>query len=285
MKKSVLILCPHPSAKGGVANYYRLLEKYFESERVSLDFYYTGATEGNSIRRKGIYKGLYDLFSLMRLFPRYDLIIVNPSLDPKAVIRDGLFHFIARRIFRRKTLVFFRGWNIRFEQLISRYGKRLFNLLFNSDRILVLSKRFRSVLSLWGFDPQKIELETTTYEQYLPGGDKNIFKIVFLSRFSNGKGCLEAVQSVELLIKEHPAVKLYMVGEGELMVELQNYVINHNLKNHVEFTGWLMAIKISSAGKMRHHGISTNYGEGCPIASLKDWARTCYNHTTSCGYS
>ena len=264
-KKNVLVLCPHPSGKGGVANYYSLARKHFISERVSVNFYYTGKKHGKGFYRNRMFKSLFDLSSLTKILPHYDLIVLNPSLDPKALIRDGIFHFVAKRIFQKKTLVFFRGWIPEFEWIIDNYGKNLFKWFFNFDKALVLSKQFKKTLTLWGIDPETISLETTIYEQHEFDNNKDPFKIIFLSRLTKGKGCLEAIQAIEILVEEFPNVKLFMVGEGEMQRELLTYVVNHDLGNNIEFTGWIEGQKkyllLSECGIILY---PTYYGEGMP---------------------
>ena len=271
MKKiNVLILCPNIIEKGGVAYYYLLVKKYFTSERISLSFYYTGKEYAINKKQHRIFKSLFDLLSLIKTVPHYDLIVLNPSLDAKAVIRDGIFHLLAKRFFHRKTLVFFHGWVPEFEQLIDRYGKLVFKFIFNYDKAVVLSQKFKNTLILWGYDSEDIKIETTTYEDYEIKTDKNPFKLVFLSRLTNRKGCLEAIQAIEILAKDFPNVRLFIVGEGELAPELQKYVINHNLSKNVEFTGWLEGEQkyylLSECGIMLY---PTYYGEGMPISLLE----------------
>ena len=106
MKINVLVLCPPFSNKGGVAHYCSLLNKHFDSERVSIKFYHTGKDYSKSKSQNRVIKSLFDLLSVIKIIPLSDLIVLNPSMDPKAVIRDGVFHFVAKRIFQRNTLVF-----------------------------------------------------------------------------------------------------------------------------------------------------------------------------------
>lgn len=270
MKIRVLILCPPPTSKGGVADYNRLIRSYFCSDRMILDYHHTGNECGDKALCKIVDKCLRDLLAIVRMVPRYDLVILNPSLDAKAVVRDGVYHFFAKTIFRKKTIVVFHGWIPEFEKLIERYGKRLFRVSFNFDKGLVLASQFKRTLVRWGFDPEVVSLETTIYEDHRSDVKKDRFKIVFLSRLTKGKGCLEAIQTVEMVVREFPHVKLYMVGEGELSGQLKEYVVSHHLDGNIEFTGWL-------EGEEKHRVLNqcgimlfpTSYGEGMPISLLE----------------
>lgn len=268
MNAKVLILCPNISEKGGVAYYYKLIQKHFASEIVSLDFYYTGKELNKNGLFARIAKSLFDLISLVNIIPRYDLIVLNPSLDIKAVIRDGIFHFFAKKLFRCKTIVFFHGWDIHFEGVIDRYGKVLFRFLFASNRLLVLSKAFARTLVLWGFHPKVIGLETTVYEYQEHNGEKDPRNIIFLGSLKKEKGCFEAIQTIEILAKNFPDVNLYMAGDGNLSSELKEYAAKHNLRN-VIFTGWLEAKErdqlLSQCGIM----LFPTYSEGMPLSLLE----------------
>jgi len=261
---NVLVLCPHPEESGGVAHYYSLVREYFKSDSINLDFFYTGT---NSVDGRGsrLFHTLSDLQSLNKTVPQYDLVVLNPSLDAKSILRDGVYHAVAKWIHGKKTAIFFRGWSPKYERIIDRHARGLFRLVFNADRLIILCSRFGNTLKAWGFPANRISQETTTYEHHDYDVPKEPHKIIFLSRFAEGKGCLEAIQTVELLVREFPMVKLYMVGDGDMMSKLVSYVVEQNLGGHVEFTGWLAGEKkyrlLGQCGIML---FPTNYGEGMP---------------------
>lgn len=270
MKKKVLVLCPEQNAKGGVAFYYSLIQRYFTSERLSLEFYHTGSGPNNGFKNNRFLKSLFDILHLIRKIPDYDLIVLNPSLDAKSIIRDGTYNFISKKIFTKKTLILFHGWNRKTENYIGFMGKGLFRYFFYCDKLLVLAKQFRSVLIEWGYSPDKIGLETTIYEHLHANTAKDPYKIIFLSRFAEGKGALEAIQTVEILAKMFPKIKLYMSGDGPLDSKLKEYVTNHKLDKNIEFTGWIDGQKkydlLQQCGIML---FPTNYGEGMPICVIE----------------
>lgn len=268
--KSVLILCPSPAGKGGVADYYGMVKKYFHSDRVVIEFYYTGKSATNNSYFNRIYKSATDLIGLSKELRDKDLIVFNPSLDLRAVIRDGIFHVIAKKIFNKKTLVFFHGWNLGFEQKIEKNAKKLFMSLFCFDKGLVLASRFKNTFVRWGYDPDRVSLETTIFEHHEIEGIKDPFKIIFLSRFTRSKGCLEAIKAVEIVAKVFPQVKLYMAGDGELINELKEYVVSHTLGDNVEFTGWIEGdAKFTLLQQCGIMLFPTSYGEGMPISIIE----------------
>jgi glycosyltransferase involved in cell wall biosynthesis len=271
-KKPVLILCPDPAERGGVADYYKLVRKYFRSDRIELEFYYTGKSRksANGIWNNRILKFGKDFFSLMRVMDSKELIVFNPSLDRRAVIRDGIYHFLAKRVYRKKTLVFFHGWNLRFERSIGKYATNLFRMMFNFDRGLILASQFKNTMVGWGYNPGCLTVETTIYEAYDHCPEKDYRKVVFLSRFEPHKGCLEAIKAVEIVSKQRSDVRLYMVGDGTLSQQLKEYVESHRLGDNIVFTGWLEGEGkyqlLKSCGIMLY---PTSYGEGMPICLLE----------------
>ena len=268
-KLPVLILCPHPEERGGVADYYRLVGKYFRSERVDLRFYYTGKRSSGSLLDSRVVKFGRDLFSLLGVLGSSEVVVLNPSLDPKAVVRDGIYHFLAKRIYRKKTLVFFHGWDPAFEQVVARRAS-LFRTFFNFDRGVLLASQFKKSMVGWGYPADSITVETTIYEAYREEGEKDYGRIAFLARFEPGKGCLEAIKAVEIAARKFPQVRLLMVGDGSLAPDLRRYVAEHNLSETVLFTGWLEGEEkyrlLSGCGIMLY---PTSYGEGMPICLLE----------------
>jgi glycosyltransferase involved in cell wall biosynthesis len=267
--KKVLILCPHPSRKGGVSDYNRLVKTYFSSAEISLSFYYIGLDGRNGSMLLKFATIVRDMVMVpLRAFG-CNLVVFNPSLDAKAVLRDGFYHFIVKRVLRKSTLVFFHGWNLDFEKQIERSWKGLFNFVFNYDKALVLAEPFRSALVRWGALPGRINLETTMYEQFVVGGSNDRFNLIFMSRIVQGKGCLETILTIEILAKEFPGIKLYMAGEGELTAVLKEYVNNHKLGGNIQFAGWVEGNAknqlLSKCGIM----IFPTYSEGMPISLLE----------------
>lgn len=273
-KRKVLILCPSRSSGGGVSNYYGLLKTYFVSQSISIDFYYTGSygKKGRLIR---IVKSSMDLIKLLKAFSNVSLVVLNPSLDVKSTLRDGVFHFIAKRVYRKQTVVFFRGWGSGFTRRIEKHFIKTFRIFFNFDKALVLAIEFKERLIKWGYDPESIICETTTFENMYADNKSfyecgSRFNILFLSRLVEKKGCLEAIKAVKILVSEFPCVKLFIAGDGEQREALKQYVDKMNLKSNVEFVGWLEGkAKYSLLNECGIMLFPTSYGEGMPNVLLE----------------
>lgn len=269
-KVAVLILCPSPTGKGGIATYYEMFRKYCCSDRLAIQYHYTGKDAGSPVQRGRIAKSVYDVTSFLRIVRDHDLVVINTSLDARGLIRDAVYHAVAKRIFRKKTVVFFHAWFPDCQELIGRHARRLFRFLFNFDRGVVLAGDAKATLAQWGYAPERITLATTMYEPCRATGVRERLNMVFLSRFVPGKGCLEAIKTAELLVGDYPQLQLFMAGDGVMEEELKAYVAAKGLQRNVLFTGWI-------EGERKTHLLSecsimlfpTCYGEGMPITILE----------------
>jgi glycosyltransferase involved in cell wall biosynthesis len=266
----VLILCPHLQEKGGVANYYGLVKKNFSSREVLISFHFVGSKENEKSVFNRIITFINGVTKFRASICTQDLIVLNPSLDIKSLVRDGTYHFIAKFLHKKRTIIFFRGWDVELEKIIDSYFRKVFIWLFNSDKIIVLSNIFKNKLVSWGFEKNRIIVETTTFEDVNYEECKSIYNIVFLSRFSKAKGGLEAIMTVELLLPEFPHLKLFMVGDGDEAYTWKKYILEKGISENVEFTGWLTGE--SKKNILEKCGIMlypTYYGEGLPNSLLE----------------
>lgn len=278
----ILILCPLLKNKGGVANYYELLKKYFCSTNIKIDYYFTGKRKENPKLFERIVYSIKDLFYLSARFYKYDLIHLNPSLDPKALIRDGIYHFVAKRIFRKKTLVFFRGWQPVFERLITKRFRKIFRLFFDFDCAIVLANSFKKKLVSWGYEAARIEVETTAVDDELLNGfsiDKRIRKIgtsdkmelLFLARIEKEKGISETIHAVCILLEKFPNIHLVVAGDGPFMDEAQK-VGNNILREKVSFLGYIKGDQKKKVFQNSDIYIFPSYREGMPTSVLEAMA-------------
>lgn len=267
-KNNVLILCPSPYARGGVSNYYMLVRQHFYSKKISLSFCFTGMSNKKGVWIR-IFRIISDMWAIPFVIARHDLIVLNPSLDFKSIVRDGYFQLIAKYILRKKTVIFFRGWHLNFEGFIDKHGRKLFRTVMNPEKIIVLGDQIKKKLLTWGYDPNRIIVETTAFVQYQFNICNDPFKFIFLGRVSDGKGCFEAIKIIELMVYEYPMIKLFVVGDGKLLGQMKHYVVMNNLSNNIKFTGWIKGKKkyklLSQCGVM----LLPSHEEGLPNCILE----------------
>jgi phosphatidylinositol alpha-mannosyltransferase len=68
---------------------------------------------------------------------------------------------------------------------------------------------------------------------------KGQFKVVFLGRLVERKGCVELLQALEVLVKTTEDVHLTICGTGPQQIALENWVKEHALSGYVTFAGYI----------------------------------------------
>ena len=88
--KKLLINTPHFELFGGVASYYNVL-KPFLNDRA--DFLFGSRGENKFLKKIG--RVFIDFFFFLKKIRKndYELVLLNPSFDPKSIFRDGFFFY------------------------------------------------------------------------------------------------------------------------------------------------------------------------------------------------
>jgi glycosyltransferase involved in cell wall biosynthesis len=271
----VLICAPSPEEKAGVANYYKIIIPYL---RHTAERYTVGSRIGDS---KGLGRYVRVLIdTLMFVFQlwkeEYDIIHLNPSLDFRAVVRDGLLAVIAK-LFGRKVIIFFRGWQKSFEARIEgRAGKLFRNVYFRADAMIVLASEFKVILENLGYT-KKIYVETTVVDDTLVDGmteetvvsrcgrDIRTFTVLFLSRVEKYKGIYEAIEAYRILSEKHSMTRMIVAGEGCELAAVKQYVEQRGVRG-VEFRGQVTGDEKRQIFCEGDVFILPTYSEGMPNA-------------------
>lgn len=277
-KKSILITTPYLNKPGGVASFYTAVIPFLKNYDHDIEVLQIGSSN----TRYSLFKVLLDQINFYKaLSDNISIVHLNPSLGFKSFVRDGLFAIIAKHK-KKPVIIFFHGWNKRFEHVIKKYLKFFFNLSYGcADAFIVLASEFESSLRELGIKTT-VYVETTAIDEQLIS-DFNIdhkiqllttvcqYRILFLSRLEREKGVFETIDAVKILIDQGLPVTLSIAGSGPILEELKQYVADNQLAEHyVKFLGY-----VSGTEKKRvfiEHDLycfPTNYGEGLPISVLE----------------
>src|SRR5262245_22229052 len=113
----VVIVRDRPTAGGGIVNYYAAVSPHLNADVAYSDVgrpYSCYQGTAGALLRVNLLRLLWDWMSLAYTIIRHrpDIVHVNPGMDPttcRSLKRDAVNILIAR-MFRRRTLVFWRGW-------------------------------------------------------------------------------------------------------------------------------------------------------------------------------
>lgn len=265
--------------QGGVANYYRALKDKFSIE---VDYFTIGARSSKKLINLKPLRLILDYLAFAKMIKsnNYDLVLLNPSLNLKSIFRDAIFCQITKK-YQKPFVIFFRGWDRKFEKFIENYFLTPFkSIFFTANAMLTLGNEFSEKLREWGY-LSPIYLETTAVDNALLNGfsqeniyqkfnqPKEKFTILFLSRIEKSKGIIEVIDTFQILNQKYSHLELIIAGEGDYLTTIQEYVVRKGLHD-VKFTGHV----IDSAKKEIFEQADlfffpTNHGEGMPNSLLE----------------
>tara|TARA_Y100000590_G_scaffold282862_1_gene318202 strand:- start:224 stop:1297 length:1074 start_codon:yes stop_codon:yes gene_type:complete len=273
----ILILVPNLNLPGGVTNYFNTLNL---SNNKNIDYFQINK-EKSTLK---FYHLILTYFNFFYIVNDYDIVHVNPSLGSTASWRDLIFVIISK-FKNKKTIVFFRGWNEKYEMKIkaSKVLSKLFRLYNKSDSFIVLGKYFKKKLIDMGISSKKnFFIETTIADdKYL-----NHFNIdercnnwnfnkkitfLFISRIVKNKGVYLALQIFLKIQKKYSDIdfELLIAGDGNILNDIKKYVDDKKIKNIV-FTGY---VENKEKYELFIHSdimlFPTKYGEGLPNCLLE----------------
>lgn len=275
----VLVVGPDRGDPGGVANYYNAVFPRLAGEGVAADYLEIGSTHGG----KGRFHIIGDQFrfwmALRRLRP--DLVHLNPSLDMRSFFRDGMFILLAK-LRGCRVLVFFRGWQVPFERLVTRRLGWFFAITYRrADAFIVLASSFAAALAGWGVTAP-VHLATTVVNDAVLEGfsieEKTAelehatrLKLLFLARLEWEKGVVDLVRAVQGLLDAGRHVQLTVAGDGPAMGEIQRLVGEKpHYGANIHIAGYVRGREKHRIFSTHHiFCLPTQYGEGMPNSIME----------------
>jgi glycosyltransferase involved in cell wall biosynthesis len=276
----VLVCVPELEKPGGVASYYRLMREHFAMDVRFFTRGSRGAGQGTLREVSRLGRDYLKFLMLLRQDRQIRIVHINTSFGWKGLFRDSVFVLLAK-LEQRKVLVFFRGWDRRFERQITRPSVRLaLRAFFSADRMLVLSDQFRDSLQRWGY-AGKVSTESTAVDQKLIDAacirrtecdTKDTITILFLARLEEEKGVYTALDTHVELLSRFPSIRLLIAGDGKERENLERFVEQKGIPN-VEFLGYVRGEeKIAAFQRADIYLLPTTHGEGMPNSVLEAMA-------------
>jgi glycosyltransferase involved in cell wall biosynthesis len=269
----VLVLHPDFSDPGGVAAYYRKLQGKFSTR---VDHLFIGKRPGERHCLAYVRRLLKDLVIFWRKVSgqTYRIVHINPSLDPKALIRDGIWLLLAK-LHHKKVVVFFRGWRTPCERAIERHWQWLFRWVYGrADAIIVLSRDYGRILRSWGISSPFYYEFTIIDDDALIDFNMDVTlrermsnktrRILFISRLTVDKGVYEVIDAVDMLSRKIPDVELVVAGDGPALSGAKRIAAERKMVN-VHFPGYVTGEEKRHIFEAAHLlCFPTRHGEGMP---------------------
>lgn len=280
MLNRILVTVPDLGLIGGKASYFSSVKEFF-SEDVEYFTYGPRSNSPNEGKGRKVLRLLADYWRFFRQVHsgNYDLIHINPSLEPNGFLRDSVFMFIAHSLCGLKVLVFWHGWSTKFEKKVEGPLNWLYKLTYQkSAGMIVLASDFIRKLESWNYKGRLFQ-ETTLFDEALLSGMTNEIisakfaeqetRLLFLSRVEENKGVFEILQVFEKLKKDHPNLKLDFGGTGSALEGLREKIDLHEIKD-VRLLGFVVGEQKKEVLHKAHIFVfPSSHDEGLPIAVLE----------------
>jgi len=278
--KKILVLTPDLKNIGGVANYYKTLAL---NQAENIDYFYVNSASSESPIKKVIrIISNYIVYWKKLKSKEYSLVHINPSLDRKSFYRDAFFTFFAIAA-KKEILIFFRGWNEKFEEQIHKSSLKhfIFNNTFGkSQNLILLSSYFQQKVKKLAplIGKRHLWLETTVADdKFLPLLDINIksqsspVNFLFLARLVKEKGIFIALDTFEAIQKKYSSQEFnfFVGGDGPDLQAAKEYTRGNAISN-VHFLGFVSGDKKGELLLKSHILLfPTFHGEGLPNTVLE----------------
>lgn len=278
--QKILINVGDVNKPGGVSAIYRVLKLNEFPNVLYFDIY-----EKCRFLSSKILRLFLNYFRFCKTVTNFDIVLINPSLKINSFFRDSIF-IILSKLKKKKTIVFWHGWDDNFEYFINSYIilKIFFKTTYGlADANIILGNIFRKKLNKLGISHKKKFLlyynvaendylhELNINEKLKP---KAFYNILYLSRIERNKGAITAIDTYELLKNRlrDIEIKLTIAGDGSIYDKVKKYAKNKNLLD-IDFLGFVKGYdKHLALVNSDLFFFPTEYGEGLPLSVLEGMA-------------
>lgn len=222
--KKVLIIANYQPSVGGISVQVDLLHKYLNSEEgYQVDIF---SLKGSIIRR---------VFLIIKLFVaarKYDVLHVHACSDRGFL--PAIVGAYVGIIYRKRRILTYHGGGA--DAFFARKINLVRNTLRKFDSVIVLSGYLKNIFDTYNLPciviPNIAEFDANLYRAK-PNIEPKYISVRHLRELYNVKCILIAFEKVKKII---PSATLTILGDGDQKEMLQNWVIEHNLKD-VVFVG------------------------------------------------
>ncbi len=276
-----LITVPHVARGGGVAHYYEAVRPYLGSE---VEYLRIGAPTDLQPRWRRLPRAVGDSVRMARALTRSgaDVVHVNPSLDWRSLLRDGLAVIVAKAM-GRHVVVFFRGWEPEVERSLRGPVLTAFRaVFFRADALIVLYSGFKQRLESWDYRGPVHVLTTVVGDDSFAAISPAAIRarcqkagpqrLLFMARLLRDKGIYGTIDAYALARDEVGGIELVIAGTGPEETGAAQAAAQRGVPA-TAFIGWI-------AGSRKLHAmlasdifvLPTSHGEGMPNAVLEAMA-------------
>lgn len=267
----VLILTPNLKFQGGVASLYNILNL---TKNKNIEYFNVqGNKRGGKLLKPLNLFGIYFCFILK--VRRFNIVQLNPSLNKNSYHRDGLFILISR-LFRKKIIVYWHGWNHSFQKTLIRNGSyTLFHRITykKANLHIVLGSSFKNELLKMSILDKNIKIESNAADdsflkkEIFPIKKTERIELLFMSRIEEQKG-IYIVLKVMQILKNLGEYHLTIAGSGSELSNVKTYINDHMMSN-ISVLGHVEGYEKHKILSQSHIMILPSFSEGMPLSIIE----------------
>lgn len=145
----------------------------------------------------------------------------------------------------------------------------------SADTIICYTEEEKTMLKQLGIDSDKIVVihNGTDTNMFVPGGkEKNNTQILWIGRFTPGKGVEYLIDAFNTLIKDFPDVKLNMIGKGPLKNEIEQKIRDLDLCGSINIKEFVPNTDLPETYQSSDVFVLPSLDEGVPRTILEAMA-------------
>ena len=204
-----------------------------------------GAANGLIGSFKLLLKNAFDL-KKKAASQKSDIVYLNTALDFKTLIRDSITIFILKTQNRKiKIVLKFHGSES--AAVFSKTNLLKKYIFKKASLLLVLSNEERENFLSVGVAPDKVQVTANVIDKNLYQQDSGFKKkaglseqttvLLFVGRFMHEKGILDLVEACRLLKEVNTDFKLFCLGDGPLVAEVNRLINQYGLEKNISLLG------------------------------------------------
>ncbi len=149
-------------------------------------------------------------------------------------------------------------------------GKMTFE---EADKVLCYTNTDRERLRERGItSPISVISNGVNCNRFIPHYESSGKKILFVGRLKPGKGVIDLLKAFVEVQKKYPQWELEIIGDGPLLAELENYVVENGISEPVSFLGEVKNERIPDKYAESDIFVLPSLSEGLPRTVLESMA-------------
>ncbi|KRF54325.1 glycosyl transferase [Bacillus sp. Soil745] len=270
MSKSILMIGPSSSNKGGISS---VIKSYEESEKLAENIHFISSYKDGNKMIKIIAAFIGYIKFIMALLINNSIKGVHIHTASRGSFnRKRIFVYISK-IFRKKVILHVHGAEFMtfYKESSKENQKKISKTLNKADLIIALSERWKKDLgSICNNENIRVIYNPINRSLYKtsPLKEKNI---IFLGRIGRRKGVYDLLESLQLVLDQTKDFKVYIAGDGNIE-KAKKVIVDLNLEKHVEVIGWINLNKKIELLYNSSIFVLPSYNEGLPVSILEAMA-------------